>query len=84
MRINSISSDFSVKEKVGEKMSTVAKIMSFPPLKTSHFNPDGTNKFSSKLQICVFCPSVMIMIVLFLVAGVPLLSDAYTRSEIEV
>ena len=27
----------------------IATIMSYPPLHTPHFNPDGTNRFRSKL-----------------------------------
>ena len=35
---------------------TIANILSYPPIKTSHFNLDGTDKYKSKAMCCLFTP----------------------------
>ena len=66
------------------KISRFAKFLSYPPAKTSHFNPDGQNIFWSKLQILVSFPSLVVFVSLILIFIGPLFYPYDVRSEIEV
>ena len=63
-------SEFTKKTK-----EVVTDIMSYPPLITAHFNPDGNNRFRSKLQILIFVPSLIFILILFVVLIYPLFTQ---------
>ena len=57
--------------------------MSYPPLITPHFNPDGNNRFRSKLQILVFVPSLIFILILFVVLIYPLITQDTISTTME-
>ena len=50
----------------------LGELISYPPLKTSHFNDDGTNFYRSKIQILIFLPSVLAIVLLAVIFILPL------------
>ena len=56
-------------------MEFLTYLASFPPLRTSHFNENGDNKFRQKVQILLFAPSVIGLILVLFMYVTPLLVD---------
>ena len=64
-------------------LKALADIASFPPMITSHFNEDGTNLFRSKIQICIFLPSLLVMFVVILICILPNMYNVVVKTEVE-
>ena len=56
--------------------------MSYPPLQTSQFNIDGTTEFKSKLSICIFSPSLIAIVSMIFLFGVPLIEQSIIDTRI--
>ena len=60
------------------------KVMSFPPLRTNQFNPDGTELFRSRIQISVCLPSMLFILLIIIVLLIPLFFSLPVESVIVV
>ena len=64
-------------------MQALAEIASFPPLRTPHFNEDGDNRFRSKIQICIFGPSVLIIFLIIILNIYPFINKSVMDTTIQ-
>ena len=64
-------------------LDALAEIASFPPLRTPHFNEDGDNRFRSKIQICVFGPSVLLILLIAILNIYPIFKDEIMDTTIQ-
>ena len=64
-------------------MEALAEIASFPPLRTPHFNEDGDNRFRSKIQICIFGPSVLIIFLIIILNIYPFINKSVMDTTIQ-
>jgi len=63
-------------------LGALAEIASFPPLRTPHFNEDGDNRFRSKIQICVFGPSVILIFLIGVLNFYPFFVSSVVDTQI--
>ena len=65
-------------------ISDINYIISFPAYETAWFNEDGTSQFKSKLMICVFAPTVLLVGVMIFLLFIPLFTVDYVNSKVVV
>ena len=62
-------------------MEYFGNLISFPPIQTNYFNPDGMDIFRSKIQIILLVPTVIIFFIMAIGESTLIFEDWYVRSD---
>ena len=57
-------------------------LLSYPAMRTNHYNINGSDKFRSKVQFVVCFPTVLAIICVVMIYGIPLLSNDIFTTEV--